>query len=644
MVRYIYVKLQGNSANGPYNIYYDDLSTLATLYYENSPATGLTLSQLTFYDGVLVSVPIETTKIIVKNIDFICENKLDLPLAPLTPTPTPTVTVTPTNTVTPSVTPTNTVTPTVTPTITLTPTNTITPSVTPSANTPTPTATPTVTPTNTITPSVTPTITLTPTVTPTITPTKTATPTPTKTLTPTPTSTPRDCTGCTSYDIVITQGDINLSTDGKVYVYYYECGTSTGDMLYLTFSNPGTYVDYICTDNCSTEPYVCILNGEECTSPQNNSRLLEIEGDCATLGVTFRSVSCSTTEYQFTISSPGYTYINTKFNIGQTYGNVPVTVSYTSFNSSDEVFVGNYDERIGEVYSSTLGQVVYQEDVIGFYSTKEKTTMDVVVHSTEYENVFIPYTLTIKIECPTTLDCGSNLVNKTYITGTQIDVTNTGYIKYDTNTDTVYKFISSTGMHRIDDCYVYESLAAGTPFADLASFTELYSGYSCNAGTDDCLEITFTSNSETSTTIGWVSCVGTWRTRTLIAGEIFTTCGVKDSGFGDGVSISQGNLCSGTITPADILYNDTSAQYYMIGYFSNVKDNNNMCGGYPISFYYVPGTDLFSPPSYVFQDAAGTLPFDANYFVHGLFGFKSGYDYNSTTGEVGLQNYTCLNS
>ena len=63
-----------------------------------------------------------------------------------------------------------------------------------------------------------------------------------------------------------------------------------------------------------------------------------------------------------------------------------------------------------------------------------------------------------------------------------------------------------------------------------------------------------------------------------------------------------------------------------------------------IDFYYVPGPDLFSPPSYVFQDAAGTIPFNNSYFVHGLFGFKTGYEYNNITGEVGLQTYTCLNS
>jgi len=413
-------------------------------------------------------------------------------------------------------------------------------------------------------------------------------------------------------------------------------------MSYLTFSNPGTYVNYICTDNCSTEPYVCIQYDGGCTSPQNNSRLVEKNGDCSIGSNVLRTVSCSTTEYTFTISNPGYSYINTKFDLGQTYGNVPVTVSYTSLNSFNEVFVGNFGEKIGDIYTSTVG-TVYKEETVGFYSSNEKTTMDVVVHSIGTNNIFIPYDITIKIECPSTLDCGSNLVTKTYITGTQINVTDSGYIKYDTNTDTVYKFISSTGMHRIDDCYVYESLATGTPFADLASFTELYSGYSCNAGTDDCLEITFVSNGEIETTIGWVSCVGAWRSRTLTAGEIFTTCGVKNSGYGDGVSISQGALCSGTVTPADIYYNDTSAEYYFVGYFSNVKDNNNMCGGYPISFYYVPGANLFSAPSYVFQDAAGTTPFNYDYFVFSLFGFKYGYDYNKTTGEVGLQTYTCLN-
>ena len=412
-------------------------------------------------------------------------------------------------------------------------------------------------------------------------------------------------------------------------------------MSYLTFSNAGTYSNYICTDNCSSEPYVCIQYDGGCTYPPNDSKLIEMSGDCGTLNSLYRTVSCSATEYQFTISSPGYTYINTKFDIGQTYGNIPITISYTSLNSSDEVFVGNYDEKIGETYTSTMGQSVYKEEVIGFYSSNQKTTVDMVVYSTGIESFFIPYIITVKIGCPNTLDCGTNLVQKTYVTGTQINVTDTGYIKYDTNTSTVYKYISTTGMHRIADCYVYESLASGVPFADLASYSILYSGNSCDAGVDDCLEITFVSNSETDTTILWTSCVGGWRIRMLIPGETFTTCGVKGSGYGQGVSISQGTSCSGTITPSDIYFNDVNTEYHQLGWLTNVADNNHICGGYPISYYYVPGNELFAPPRYVYQDAIGT-PFNANYFVYSLFGFATGYEYNNQTGEIGLQMYVCL--
>lgn len=452
----------------------------------------------------------------------------------------------------------------------------------------------------------------------------------------------KPCDQCTSYNIVINQSDLNDisgNTDNKIYLYYYPCGTYSGETSYLTFSYPGTFTNYICAQSCAvTEPY--LFSSYDGGMTLTNSSYVELAGNCALS--TYRSISCNT-GFTYTISSPGTTVIPILVDIGQTYGNVPVTGSYTSLNSFNEVFVGNFGEKIGDIYTSSVG-TVYKEETVGFYSSNEKTTMDVIVHSIGTNNIFIPFDITIEIGCPTTLDCGSNLVTKTYLTGTQIDVTNTGYIKYDTNTETVYKFISSTGMHRIDDCYVYESLTGGTPFTDLAVYTELYSGYSCNAGTDDCLEITFISNSETNTTIGWVSCVGAWRSRTLTAGEIFTTCGVKNSGYGDGVSISQGVLCSGTVTPADIYYNDVNSEYHFSGWFSNVLDNNNMCGGYPISFYYVPAIQLFAPPRYVFTDAAGTIPFNLNYFVYspipGLG--ASGYDYNKITGEVGLQNYTCL--
>ena len=455
----------------------------------------------------------------------------------------------------------------------------------------------------------------------------------------------KPCDECTSYNIVINQSDLNNisgETDNKIYLYYYPCGTYSGETSYLTFSYPGTFTNYICAQSCAvTEPY--LFSSYDEGSILTNSSYVELAGNCA-LSI-YRSISCDT-GFTYTISSPGITVIPNLVDIGQTYGNIQVTISGTSYNQTNEIFVGNYGEKFGNIYTTTT--VNGSDGIVGFYSSKEKTTVDVIVYSTGFNNIFIPFDLNVTIGCPTTLDCGSNLPIQTYVTQTSINVTTIGYIKYDTNISTIYKYVSSTGMHSITDCFILESLSPGIPYINTAAFSILYTGNTCNTGSGDCLEITFVSNSETDATIGWTSCVGAWRTRLLLAGETFTTCAVKNSGYVidnvQGITISQGATCTGTITPADIYYNDSNAEYYLSAWFSNVKDNNHMCLGTPTSFYYVPGNGLFSTPTYIFQDAAGTIPFNFDYFVYAAMpGLGSiGYEYNKTTGEVGLQTYICL--
>ena len=254
MSRYFNIKITSGTSAGPYNVYYNATgSTYATLVSDGSNATGLTYSQLTTGNGVLVEIPDGSTSIILFNTLVGCQSGISYVFA--TPTPTPTyfcefdvdlniVTATPTPTPTP--TPdcnfdvdlnvvTATPTPTPTPTdncdfdvnlnvITATPT----PTPTPTDNcefdinlnvvtaTPTPTPTPTencdfgvnlnvvtATPTPTPTPTencefnvdlniVTATPTPTASSTPTPTATSTPTPTPTPTNTPTPTPTPTE--------------------------------------------------------------------------------------------------------------------------------------------------------------------------------------------------------------------------------------------------------------------------------------------------------------------------------------------------------------------------------------------------------------------------------------------------------------------
>ncbi len=189
MARYFYIELESGTSAGPYDIYYDSVtsSNFATRYDNNQIAQDITYHDLTVIvegnTGLPIIIPSSSTSIIVVNKI----NGLNIPytinLPTRTPTPTPTNTITPT--VTPSITPTASVTATNTPTPTVTSTATVTPTPTQtincsfgiSANIITPTPTPSITPTGTATP------------TPTVTPTATVTPTVTKTSTPTPTVT-----------------------------------------------------------------------------------------------------------------------------------------------------------------------------------------------------------------------------------------------------------------------------------------------------------------------------------------------------------------------------------------------------------------------------------------------------------------------
>jgi len=159
---------------------------------------------------------------------------------PVTPTPTPTISVTPN------------------PTPTLTPTPTVTPSHTPVGS---PTNTPSVTETPTLTP--TPTVTETPTPTPTLTPTGTpvsVTPTPTPTLTQTPT--PTDLSSITTYTI-------SACTSLNVLVADLGPGAfASGDVFYLDF-----------TGSTATECYT-IINKINAT-PTDGSSPISYYPNCA---------------------------------------------------------------------------------------------------------------------------------------------------------------------------------------------------------------------------------------------------------------------------------------------------------------------------------------------------------------------------
>ena len=66
-----------------------------------------------------------------------------------------------------------------------------------------------------------------------------------------------------------------------------------------------------------------------------------------------------------------------------------------------------------------------------------------------------------------------------YTTGITINVTETGWIAYDTEVETIYKFFGSLGNQDIPDCASCSSIRIAYPFADLATWTVVDCGNAC---------------------------------------------------------------------------------------------------------------------------------------------------------------------
>jgi hypothetical protein len=66
-----------------------------------------------------------------------------------------------------------------------------------------------------------------------------------------------------------------------------------------------------------------------------------------------------------------------------------------------------------------------------------------------------------------------------YTSGITINVTDTGWIRYETATETVYKFFPTLGVQDIPDCADCTSISIAYPFADLATWTVVDCGNPC---------------------------------------------------------------------------------------------------------------------------------------------------------------------
>jgi hypothetical protein len=70
-----------------------------------------------------------------------------------------------------------------------------------------------------------------------------------------------------------------------------------------------------------------------------------------------------------------------------------------------------------------------------------------------------------------------------YTSGATLNVTDTGWIKYNMSSGSTYQFIGSTGTVTLTNCLDCDTIMVGIPFADLANFTVTNCGSSCSPPT-----------------------------------------------------------------------------------------------------------------------------------------------------------------
>jgi hypothetical protein len=413
MARFFDIQIISGTAPGPYTVYYDTVGSgnIATLTDSGNPATSVSFSSLS--TGINVTIPDESTTIILYNEQCLIDEIFVVPT--FTPTPTPTSTPTPTPT------------PTETPTPTPTPTSTPTPTPTPICDfdviaenittpTPTPTPSPTPTPTPTSTPTETPT--------PTPTPTETPTPTPTDTPTPTPTPTP-NCLFDFDINVNFAPTDINIShnrineNSAVGTIVGYLSTTSIDTIDYHTYSLPGSAPFTIVGDELRSS---IIFDYEVTTQYTVAVRTTDTVGQYYDKQFTIYVDNVNEAPYGINISgsipenSPTGTTAGTLSTLDSDTGDA-FTYSLINYGSYPDNY--SFDLSSSGVLTSTA---VFDYETKNAYQLNVRTT-DVVTGL--YYDGLVSVSVTNVNEPPTGIDLSSSSISENVPTGTTIGTLST---------------------------------------------------------------------------------------------------------------------------------------------------------------------------------------------------------------------------
>ena len=360
----------------------------------------------------------------------------------------------------------------------------------------------------------------------------TSTPTPTVTVT----TSPGYCTGCTSYNVVIAQSDLDLSDDGIVYLTYPDC-ENNNNIIQNTYNYSGTYLNDVCIDNCGVTPVICIVySGNSCYT--NISSYIQATDSCTPI-----IESCGTC-FDLTISDKGYTIYDSIVELGQSYGNLEVTISVTNASSIFEVFVGNAEQNIGEVFQYTSSNQSITKTV-GFISYNSTTKLDIRVFASTTSTVLSPVNINVCVSCPTLHLCDepnfSQITSDLYATSSQ--ACNSIYFNPDPTEGNGTTFCNSTTFYN-------PSFGTYTTGTYNISFNGQYRGVTVINGNDTVTATTACQNCTTLTPTPTVT-----QTPTITPSNTATPT----------VTPTEGEIPSPTATPTPTKTPAPTCNYYYLG-------------------------------------------------------------------------------
>jgi uncharacterized delta-60 repeat protein len=224
-----------------------------------------------------------------------------------------------------------------------------------------------------------------------------------------------NCVGCTGYNVVITQSDLDLSEDGKVYLIYSDC-VNKYQIIERVYEFSGTYLNDVCIDNCAGyEPFLCVTLDEfDCY--ENITSSIVPAGDCQP--VVYECDNC----FDMTITNSGIKVFDEIVELGQDYGNVNVTISVTGATEIFEVFIGNYSNSTGEVFTFTSPNQTITK-TFGFLGLGFSTAADIAVYASQSSGNFGEVKMNFCVDCPTIPACDdvpfSEITSDLYSTANQ---------------------------------------------------------------------------------------------------------------------------------------------------------------------------------------------------------------------------------